>query len=126
MSPQGRTWQLFEIPIVVADEFEQLSVCDQTEFLCHHPGPGVRLRIVNRDLHFKRTNSPASVPLGDVKCFRRWVARLIEPCLAVETLGVDNQRIALPPANGMTQPGRIEIGAEFPTVQKHLPPQVEC
>src|SRR4030095_13198542 len=44
----------------------------------------------------------------------------IEPELVVEPDGVDDERVVLVPADGMTEPGCLEVGGMLAAVQKNL------
>ncbi len=54
------------------------------------------------------------------------VTERIQPALVVESHGIDDQRITIPPANRVSQPKRVRIGWRFAPVHIDLPMTSEC
>ena len=46
-------------------------------------------------------------PFDDAQCFGVRVTECIEPAAVVEAARLDDQRVALPPADRITEPGRL-------------------
>src|SRR6516162_730848 len=88
------------------------------------PGPGVERRVLDRDLSLEMTEVPAPVTLGDPKRLRgRSSARQVD--LAVEAARFDHQRILLPMANAVSQPGGRRILGQRPSVEEDLAKVIE-
>ena len=114
MSPQGRTWQVFEILVVLTNRFEQLAIGHQTELLGNHPGPRIRHRVVDGDLYFECADVPSAESLGDMQRLCRRVPHLVQPRLSVEAFGGQHGRsfgLRRPQAIGSLQEHLSVLGA---------------
>src|SRR5215510_982607 len=70
----------------------------------HFPWPGKDLRIVDRRFVLDDIGARPGVSLDDVKRIAVEVSGSIEPGLIVEALHIDDQRLALPMAYGLSHP----------------------
>ena len=73
---------------------------------------------------FMRPKSGPPEPLDDVQGVAVRVARIIEPGLLVIADRIDDQRIALPSADGVSEPGGLRIARQRATVGGDLPERV--
>src|SRR5262245_5449617 len=82
--------------VFVADEFEQLGICRQTQVHSHGPGPAVGRGIVdgNADVHVAEV--PALETFDDSQLVADRVTEIVEPGLTVESDGFDDERVAFP------------------------------
>src|SRR5438034_7309979 len=76
--------------------------------------------IVEGDLDIEMTEIAPAVALGPAESFRVWMAVVIEPRALGETVGFDDQRVAVPASHGVSHPTRIRILGELPAVQVNL------
>src|SRR5437870_724236 len=109
--------------VFVTDGFHEFRVRQQTHVLREGPWPGIRFGVVDRDLNVHVPEILPVEPLDDVQRFGCRLALLIQPELSIETLRVDNERVAVPPARRIAQPCRRGIRREFPAIEKDLTPQ---
>src|SRR5579863_2084159 len=90
------------------------------------PWFGERFRIVDRRPHFHVPKTGAPKTLLHMKRFAGWAAHEgIEPGLVVKTRRVDNQRVAVPLARGVTEPRGVRVVAELTAVHKYLPEEAQ-
>src|SRR6266516_213694 len=109
--------------VFVTDGFHEFRVRQQTHVLREGPWPGIRVGVVDRDLNIHVAEILPAEPLDDVQRFGCRLALLIQPELSIETLRVDNERVAVPPARRIPQPCGRGICREFPAIEKDLTPQ---
>ena len=67
----------------------------------------------------------ARVALDHVQLVRRRLADLIEPSLAVEAAGVDDERVAFPMTRRVAEPSRVRVRSELAAVEEDLAPERE-
>src|ERR1700761_626799 len=94
--------------IFVADVLDNLALQDWRD-LRYLPGLGVHAGIVDGDHQFEMPEVGTGIALDDVQPVRGWMAREIEPGLAVESDSIDDQFVALPMADGVAVPRGVEI-----------------
>src|SRR4029079_5318713 len=78
----------------------------------HLPGTRKYLGILNCDFVIDGFRAPRSEPLNDMECITVKISRAIEPAEIVEPLGVDDQRLPVPPAVRPSHPavrGRVGL-----------------
>ena len=92
------------------------------DLLRYGPGLGIGFAVIDRNLNIHVSGVFAVETLSDVQGIGCRLAQLIQPGLAIEPLGFDDQRIAFPPALRITQPGGIEVVGQFTAVEEDLPP----
>src|SRR3970282_1183722 len=92
--------------VLVADEFEQLRIRQQPRVLSYGPRLRVGAGVVDRDLDLHVAEVPARRPPDNVHLLRRRFPALTEPCLAVESARLDDERVAVPRARRITEPRR--------------------
>src|SRR5262245_51770333 len=82
-------------------EFQELRLLFQApvERHAHLPGPGEDFRVLDRGLVEQHVRAPRRVALDDVEIFAVEVAGPVEPGLIVEGPDVDDERVAVPPAD---------------------------
>src|SRR6516165_10910513 len=89
------------------------------------PGFGIGFGIVDGDLKVHVAIVFAVEALDHAQRVGRRAAQLIQPRLAVETAGLDNQGVAVPSADGIAHPRRVQIALELAAIKEDLPPQIE-
>src|SRR5215831_2948967 len=90
-------WQMFHVAVVlVADGFHEFRIGQQAKVLGEGPSLRIRLGIIDRDLDVHVAEVLPAIPLGDLQSVGYRLALLIDPEVSVETLGMDNQHIAVP------------------------------
>src|SRR5579871_943600 len=112
--------QVHQVLLVVAVKFHDLSVGDQMQSFFHGPRLRVRFRVVdgNLDVHMAEVATPES--FGYMQLFRRRMAGFVEPGLAVEADGIDNQRIPIPFADRRSEPVGLGVLRKRAAVRKDL------
>src|SRR6202030_2182065 len=81
---------------------------------------GVHRGIVNRDLNLHVSEVAAMESLGHTHRFAMGMAESIQPASIIESRRVDDQRIAIPLADGVPQPTRLWIVAWLSPIDKYL------
>ena len=96
--------------LVFADALDEVGVGEKFKLKRKRPGLGIGLRVVNRDFDVHMSKVAAAEPLDGVKSFRMRTAAVIDPALIVEAARVNYEPVALPFANGITEPGGVVTG----------------
>src|SRR5207248_1755436 len=113
---EGRSKKLFVVLAVLlvfgAKVFEQIFVSNQGLPLSVRDSLAVGLRIVDRHVNLEMAGIGAAKALDHVQIGAVGMAHTIEPTAVPESRTVHNQRIALPPAGGITHPSRFRILGE--------------
>src|SRR6516165_3537315 len=118
-NPSFRNHKLFTnsvngIFLVFADALDEVGVGEKFKLKRKRPGLGIGLRVVNRDFDVHMSKVAAAEALDGVKSFRMRTAAVIDPALIVEAARVNHEPVALPFANGITEPrgsGHRRMGA---------------
>jgi len=94
-----------------AEDFRHLGLGFQLEhLLVAYPRLGVSLRVGERHREFQGVAAHTAVALLKTHLVTVRIAEVIEPSLLRETVGLDDERVAIPAAHRVSQPARIEIG----------------
>src|SRR5262245_62177523 len=113
--------QASEVAFVLTNAFHQFHVGKEFKRDGYFPSSRICLRIVDCDLHIQVTEVAAMKPLDGVVGVCVWVSTVINPCLIVKALCVDNERIAFPAAHGISQPGRLHFFWVITAISENLP-----
>src|SRR5207249_3565125 len=106
--------------VLVADVLHQLLTVLIGRVAVHRKRLCIRSRILDGRFILQMIEISTPVALDDVQPLRVRVASEIEPESVVESNGIDNQRIAFPPANRVAVPGGIGVFGMLPTVEEDL------
>ena len=93
---------MLKIAIVLTGAFDDVAIRDQAHVFRHCPGFGINLWVIDRNNNFHVPEVRPPETLGDMQRLGSRLARLIQPCLSIETAGVDDQGVAIPLAGGIT------------------------
>jgi hypothetical protein len=108
--------------VVVAEEFDQLRVGLQDERGAEGPGFRVRFRIVDGDLQIHVADVEAAESLDHSKGIAVRVGfERIEPPVVLESGGLDDKRLSVPAAHGVSEPGRLGRRRQRTPVGEDLP-----
>src|SRR5438094_9435767 len=109
--------------VFITDGFHEFRVRQQTHML--HEGPWFRIcvAVIDRDLDIHVAEILSAEPLDDVERFGCRLPLLIQPELSIETLRVDNERVAVPLARRIPQPCGWGIFRHFSSIKKDLAPE---
>src|SRR4029453_11832571 len=94
--------QVLKITIILTGAFDDVAVRHQAHLFLYCPGLGINLWVIDRNNDFHVPVVCPAETFGDMQRIRSRLARLIQPCLSIETEGVDNQGVAIPLAGGIT------------------------
>ena len=97
--------------VLVADVLHDFVAHPQRGRVGHLEGPGVRARVIDRDLVDHVAEILPRPPLDDVLLRRPWIVA-VQRMAVVEADGVDDERVALEPADRMAVPRRIQVGRD--------------
>src|SRR5436190_13822664 len=92
-----------------ADMLPEVGIRNRFETHLDRPRSGVRLRIGDGHLDIHESSARAPKALDDVQRIAMRMAALVEPCLLRQTSRFGHEHIALPPADGVTEPRRVGI-----------------
>src|ERR1044071_371504 len=114
------TCHLEELLVLMADELGHLpAVCHDLLLDPHRERPGVRLRIVDRDVDLQVPEIHTPEPLGQPQRVGEWAAHLVEPGIAripaldaAEVVRLHHERVALPMPDGVSEPVRLRLPPE--------------
>jgi hypothetical protein len=81
----------------------------------------IRLRVVDGDLHGHVPNVAAPEAFDGMQSIGMGMAIVIQPAFIVEAARLDDQRIALPSANRVTEPRGLRIFGKQAAIRKDLP-----
>ena len=107
--------------VLVADVLDQFRIRKQSLALSIGQRLRVRLRIVDRDLDIQVPDIAAPEPFDQVHCVAMRMAAAIEPGLVVEAGGVNDQGVAFPETDRVSQPGRLRIFGKLAAIHEYLP-----
>src|SRR5262245_27344620 len=88
--------EVVNVEIVLARRLDDVAILHQAHLFLHLPRLGINLWVVDRNLNFHVPEVRAPKTFGDVQGIGRRLARLIQPCLSIETARVDDQGVAFP------------------------------
>src|SRR6202043_4170474 len=88
------------------------------------PNLRVRFWIINGDRHFQSVMVQPPVAFRQMHLFASRIAVWIGPNLVVKSDCVDNERISLPFADRLPQPGRVGILGKWPPIRPNGAPDV--
>ncbi len=111
--------------VFVAGVFNQLSAGLEVHYFGGGPGLGVGFGIVDGGLDLEVSEVAAVDAFGYVQGVCGGMAGLIEPSFAVETGGVDDERVAVPLAGGVAEPGGVGVLSKLAAIHEDLAIQVE-
>src|SRR5438094_5670216 len=117
---------MFQVYVVlVANELHQFRIRHQVCLLGDRPRLCIGLWIIDGDLNIHVAKILAPKTLNDMQGIRGWLPGLIQPGLAVKTLGIDDQSIAFPLTCRITHPSWSEVLSQLAAIQEDLPPEIE-
>src|SRR5690606_14426879 len=119
LGPLAADHQLVSVVRLLANVLEKLRAFAPRELERAGPRSRVRARIVDGDLVVDHALVDARKPLDGVHLLRMRQAPAIEPEAFVEARAVDDERIALPPADRVAVIARREIGGVRASVHVH-------
>src|SRR6266704_2746401 len=111
--------------VLVANEFHQLLIRQQACLLVDRPRLCIGLGIIDGDLNIHVAKILAPKTLNDMQGIRGWLPGLIQPGLAVKTLGIDDQSMSFPLTCRITHPSWSEVLSQLAAIQEDLPPEIE-
>src|SRR5215831_1772930 len=94
--------QVLNVDIVLTGRLDDVAIRRQVYLFLNLPRLGINLRVVDRNLNFHVPEVRPPETLDDVQGIGSGLARLIQPCLSVETACIDDQGVAIPLAGGIT------------------------
>src|SRR2546422_1974824 len=94
--------QVPKVEIVLTGRLDDVAIRHQAHLFLHLPRLGINLWVVDRNLNFHVPEVRPPETFNDVQRIGRGFARLIQPCLSIETACVDDQGVAIPLAGGIT------------------------
>jgi hypothetical protein len=108
---------LQELLVLVADEFDQFRAVDHDRLLdSYREGPGIGLGIVNGEVDVQVAEVHAPEPLRQPQRVGERAAVEIQPPVggrvaegAAEVVRIDDQRVAVPPADRIAVPVRLRL-----------------
>src|SRR2546422_8804435 len=100
--------------------FGELGIRNQREPQGGGPGLGIGLGIVNRDPDLQGSNITAPEALGEMQSVAMRVTAIIKPGFIGEADRVDNQGVALPLADRVSEPGGNAIVGKATAVGEDL------
>src|SRR3984957_7308406 len=109
------------VPVVLfADALDEIGVRFQAPGQLDGPRLGISLWIVNGDLDVHVADPWTGETFGDVPRFGPWMPLHVEPCPAVLSDGIYDQRVLVPMADRIAHPGRLWILRERPAIREDL------
>src|SRR5262245_10077969 len=115
--------QVLEILVVlVARDLEKLVGLPMHRYL-DRPWASVRDRVGNRGAIDDRVLVDGREALDDGFHVAHDVADFVEPCLAVEALAFDDERVALPVPRRIALPKAHVVRQRRPSIQRDVPPR---
>src|SRR4030095_12651404 len=111
---------VLDVLFVLADVLDDVRVRQQDERHGHRPRLRVRLRIVERELDLEMTVVDAAKLLRRPHLFAARMPAYTEPALVVEADCLDDERVALPFAEGVAEPRGLALGGVVATVGEDL------
>src|SRR5580765_2871865 len=113
--------EVCRVPVLlVADVLLQLDVGCQRGVLRSRPRFPKRTLIVERDLDLEMPEVGTPHALGDVQLVAVRLAVEIQPAAIVKSDRVDDERVAVPGADRVTEPVRTDRRWMRPPVEQHL------
>src|SRR5216683_4454243 len=106
--------------VLNAEVFHDFCVLEQGCVTEECERPGVSAWVIDGDLELEMRGIGAPITLDHVKLFGMRVPSPIEPTLVVESHGIYDQRVSIPPASGVPVPKRIQI-LRMASVHEDLP-----
>src|SRR5437667_5034811 len=106
-----------KVSFVFADRFDEIRVWKEfppCQFDC--PGPAIRRRIVDGELHVNVAEVGAPQPFNEVRLFGLGMAVHIQPTFVIHAGGLDDQGVALPSAHRVTKKGRLANLGQRPPI----------
>src|SRR5437879_2295873 len=94
--------QVVNVDIVLTGALDDVAIRHQVHLFLHLPRLGINLWVVDRNLNFHVPEVRPPKTFGDMQCIGSGFARLIQPCLSIETACVDDQGVAIPLTGGIT------------------------
>src|SRR5882762_6678962 len=111
---------------VFAEMFNELGIRKQLEMHSRRlPGLRISLRVIDRDVHFQRSEIRAAEAFSDVQRIRVGVTAIIQPGPLFETSRLNNKRVAFPLPDRVPEPGGIGILWERAAIGENLPVLIE-
>ena len=80
--------QVPKVDIVLTGALDDVVIRHQAHLFLHLPRLGINLGVVDGNLNFHVPEVRPPETFGDVQCIGRGLARLVQPCLSIETAGV--------------------------------------
>src|SRR5437016_198813 len=110
--PAGSRKRLFAdrvggVFLVLAHVLHHFGVGEKFILQRERPGPAIGLGIVNSDFDVHVTEVAPAEAFNGVESFGMRTAAVIDPALVVETASVDHKPVAVPPADGIAEPGGV-------------------
>src|SRR5687768_4620667 len=109
-----------DVLLVLADVLDDLGIRKQSEWNRDAPGLRVGLRVVDRELDLQVPEILAPEALGHAHRFRHGMPAVVQPGLAVEPDGVDDEDVAVPFADRITEPRRAAFDRMVAAVREDL------
>src|SRR5438093_1908980 len=113
--------QMRIILFVFAERFNQLLVRKKIQ-ACEldGPWPAICLWVIDGEFQIDVPEVAATVALGDVRRFGLRVAVHVQPPYIIKGIGLDDQRVAIPLADGVTVVGRLGGLGQRTSIHKDL------
>src|SRR5215831_15656008 len=112
--------QVLNVDIVLTGRLDDVAIRRQVYLFLNLPRLGINLRVVDRNLNFHVPEVRPPETLDDVQGIGSGLARLIQPCLSVETACIDDQGVAIPLAGGITQEGWRKVVPQLAPIEEDL------
>ena len=94
--------QVLKITIILTGAFDDVAIRHQAHLFLYCPGLGINLRVIDRNNNFHVPEVRPAETFRDMQRIGSRLARLIQPCLSIETACVDDQGVAIPLTGGIT------------------------
>src|SRR5439155_497863 len=113
------------VPFIFANAFDEFGVGKQIERYGGGPRFGVCLGVIKSDLDVHVSKVGALEAFGNTQRLAMRMPRIVKPALIVEADSIDDQSVAFPFANGISEPAWTRFRRKAAAVRENLAIMIE-